>query len=99
MHGCKTVEKAFGKEMSEKHISKLINGDVQLALDVAVRLEMVIGVMAKFWNNLEAVYREKMVKAEAESAMDAAVQLENNFHIMKWLNLVGLGNERHRLVI
>ena len=32
---------------------------------------MGLGVPAKFWNNLEAVYREKIIKVEAENAMDA----------------------------
>ena len=64
-------EFAARMDMSEKHISKLVNGDVQLTPEVAVRLEMVLGVPAKFWNNLEAVYREKLIKAEAENAMDA----------------------------
>ena len=58
-------------DMSEKHISKLINGDVQLTPETAVRLEIVLGVPAKFWSNLEAIYREKIIKAEAENAMDA----------------------------
>lgn len=31
---------------------------------------MVLGVPAKFWNNLEATYREKIVKAKAENEMD-----------------------------
>lgn len=65
--------------MSEKHISRLINGEVQLTPDVAVRLEMVLGVPAKFWNNLEAVYREKLVKAEAENTMDTDAELARQF--------------------
>ncbi|MDY4969914.1 MAG: HigA family addiction module antitoxin [Lachnospiraceae bacterium] len=69
--GMSQKEFAARMDMSEKHISKLINGDVQLTPEVAVRLEMVLGVPAKFWNNLEAVYREKLIKAEAENAMDA----------------------------
>lgn len=72
--GMSRKEFAVRMDMSEKHISKLINGDVQLTPDVAVRLEMILGVPAKFWNNLEAIYREKIVKAEAENAMDADVQ-------------------------
>ena len=49
-------QKEFSERMgmSEKHISKLINGEVQLTPDVAERLELVLGVSAKFWNNLEA---------------------------------------------
>ena len=69
--GMSQKEFAARMDMSEKHISKLINGDVQLTPEVAVRLEMVLGVPAKFWNNLEAVYREKIIKVEAENDMDA----------------------------
>jgi HTH-type transcriptional regulator/antitoxin HigA len=68
-------EFAARMDMSEKHISKLINGDVQLTPEVAVRLEVVLGVPAKFWNNLEAIYREKIIKIEAENAMEADVVL------------------------
>lgn len=37
--------------MSEKHISRLINGEVQLTPDVAVRLEMVLGIPQNFGIN------------------------------------------------
>lgn len=69
--GMSQKEFAARMDMSEKHISRLINGDVQLTPEVAVRLEVVLGVPAKFWNNLEAIYREKLVKVEAENAMEA----------------------------
>ena len=58
--GMSQKEIATRMNMSEKHISKLINGDVQLTPEVAVRLEVVLGVPAKFWNNLEAIYRKKL---------------------------------------
>ena len=66
-------QKEFATRMglSEKHIGKLINGDMQLVPETAVKLEMVLGVPAKFWNNLETIYREKIVKIGAENAMDA----------------------------
>lgn len=64
--GMSQKEFAARMDMSEKHISKLINGEVKLTPEVAVRLEMVLGVPAKFWDNLEAVYREKLLKVEAE---------------------------------
>ena len=65
--GMSQKEFAARMDMSEKHI----NGDVQLTPEVSVRLEMVLGVPAKFWNNLEAIYREKLIKVEAENAMEA----------------------------
>ena len=57
-------ELATRMDMSEKHISKLINGEVPLTQDVAMRLERVFGVEASFWNGLEAAYRESILKVE-----------------------------------
>lgn len=69
--GLKQKEFALRMGMSEKHISKLINGDVQLTHDVAFRLEMVLGISANFWNKLEVIYREKLIKVKAENEMNA----------------------------
>lgn len=73
--GLSQKEFAMRMDMSEKHISKLINGEVQLTPDVACRLEMVLGIPAKFWNKLEATYREKLIKADNENKMDADKEL------------------------
>lgn len=72
-------EFAARMDMSEKHISKLINGDVQLTPDTALRLEMVLNVPAKFWNNLEAIYREKLIKVANENSMDTDVEIAKKF--------------------
>ena len=53
--------------MSEKHISNLINGSVELTPETAVRLESVLGIPAAFWNTLEANYRSDRSKAEEEN--------------------------------
>ncbi len=77
--GMSQKEFAARMDMSEKHISKLVNGEVQLTPETAVKLEMVLGVPAKLWNNLEAIYREKIIKAEAENAMDADAEIAKQF--------------------
>ena len=77
--GMSQKEFASRMDMSEKHISRLINGEVQLTHEVAYRLEMVLGLPANFWNNLEAVYREKIEKAKAENALDADKELAKKF--------------------
>ena len=41
--GMSQKEFASRMDMSEKHISRLINGEVQLTHEVAYRLEMVLG--------------------------------------------------------
>lgn len=73
--GMSQKEFAVRMDMSEKHISKLINGEVQLTPETAVRLEMVLGLPAKFWNNLEAIYREKLIKVENENKIDSDTEL------------------------
>ena len=77
--GMSQKEFAARMDMSEKHISKLINGEVKLTPEMAVRLEIVLGVPAKFWNNLEAIYREKIIKAEAENAMEVDEEMVKKF--------------------
>lgn len=77
--GMSQKEFASRMGMSEKHISHLINGEVQLTPDVAYRLELVLGLPANFWSNLEAIYREKLAKAEAENALDADKNLAKKF--------------------
>ena len=47
--GMSQKEFAARMEMSEKHISNLINGEVHLTADVAMRMEMVLGLPASFW--------------------------------------------------
>lgn len=73
--GISQKEFAARMNMSEKHISQLINGDVQLTQDVANRLEMVLGIPAYFWNNLEAIYRAAIVKVKNENTMDDDIKL------------------------
>ena len=68
----KMSQKEFANrmDMSEKHISRLINGKVELSHDVALRLESVFGIPAKFWNSLEALYRENEARVLEELDME-----------------------------
>ena len=77
--GMTQKEFAARMAMSEKHISKLINGEVRLTPDVAMRLEMVLGIPAQFWNNLESIYREKLERARAENEMEEDIKLVKKF--------------------
>ena len=77
--GMSQKEFASRMDMTTKHISQLINGEVHLTPDVAVRLEMVLGIPAKFWNNLEANYQARIVKANAENEMEEDKKLSRCF--------------------
>lgn len=77
--GMTQKEFAVRMDLSEKHISRLINGEVRLTPDVALRLESVLGVPAEFWNNLESRYRERLARVEEENAMEADQKMASHF--------------------
>jgi len=76
----KMKQKEFAARLgvSEKHVSKLINGEVQLTIEMARKLEMVLGVPTQFWCSLEAIYREDIAKIKEENAMDEDIVIVNN---------------------
>ena len=86
--GMTQKEFAVRMDMSEKHISQLINGDVQLTPNVALRLEAVLGIPASFWENLENIYQEKLARAREENAMDADKEIIKQ---MPYSEMVRLG--------
>ena len=67
--GMSQKELASCMAVSDEYVNHLINGEVQLTPDIANRLEIVLGIPASFWNNLEAIYREKLIKIAAENAI------------------------------
>ena len=73
--------------MSEKHICKLVNGEVQLTVDVAKRLEMVLGPSVQFWCKLEAFYREAIVQANEENAMEADIAMAKKLPYTEMMKL------------
>ena len=83
------MQKDFAQRMdlSEKHISHLINGKVELTQDVALRLEYVLGISAGFWNNLEAIYREKLLKVKEENELEEEINLLPLFPYSKMMSL------------
>ena len=70
-------------DFSQKHVSHLINGTVQLTPEVAYRLEMVFGIPARFWNNLEAIYREKLVQIEHQKEIEKEYEIARQFPYQK----------------
>ncbi len=71
------TQKEFAERMgySEKHISRLINGYVELTPGLAVRLESVLGLSAKFWLNLEAEYRINLERVKYENEIQEDIAL------------------------
>ncbi len=78
-------QKEFAARMglSEKHVSHLLNGKVELTQDVALRLEVVLGIPAGFWNNLEAIYREKIERLNDSNFPDSEWEIASRFPYAK----------------
>ena len=85
--GMTQKEFAARMDMSQKHVSKLVNGEVQLTPDTARKLELVLGVPASFWSNLEAHYRDQLAKAAAENEMDEDIELSKLFPYREMMRL------------
>jgi len=61
--------------MSTKHISQLINGKVPLTHQTTLKLESVLGIPARFWNNLEAIYQEDLARIEQEIELEEELSI------------------------
>lgn len=57
--GISQSEFAAKMEMSEESLNRLLDGGARLTSEIAAKLENVLGVPAKFWINLETIYRKK----------------------------------------
>jgi addiction module HigA family antidote len=51
-------------ELTEQTLIRIFKGDQPISYTTASRLELVTRVPARFWNNLEAQYREQLAKLE-----------------------------------
>jgi addiction module HigA family antidote len=61
--GMSNAELARRTELSEKHVSQLVNAHVPLSIDVAFKLEQALGIPANFWLNLESNYRAEQKRS------------------------------------
>ncbi len=60
--GMTQKEFAIRMDISEKHLTHIIKGSVELTRDIACKLELILGIESSFWLNLENSYREALAK-------------------------------------
>ena len=94
-------EFALRMGMTEKHVSKLINGEVQLTVETSVRLETVLGIPAAEWNAMEASYRESKIRWDGERLAERDVALAQCFPYAEMTRLgwvPGVKNDREKVL-
>jgi len=69
--GMSNAELARRTELSEKHVSQLVNAKVPLSMDVAFKLEQVLGIPASLWLSLESTYRAEQKRAAQREDLKA----------------------------
>lgn len=57
-------------DLSPKHVNQLLHGLVALSPPVAQRLELVTGVPARMWSQLEALYQSDLQRLQARRDLD-----------------------------
>lgn len=85
--GMHQVELARRAELSEKHVSQLVNGRVPLSVDVALKLERVLGIPAHFWVNLESNFRAEQARKESREALKAYADWVRKFPMPEMVRL------------
>jgi HTH-type transcriptional regulator / antitoxin HigA len=79
--GMSNAELARRTELSEKHVSQLVNARVPLSMDVAFKLEQVLGIPANFWLSLESNYRAEQKRAAHRKQLKAYADWMRRFPV------------------
>ncbi len=57
-------------------LNRIFNGDQPITYETANKLELVTGVPARMWNNLEVQYREQLTKIAEGERLKADLELQ-----------------------
>lgn len=68
--GMSRADLARRTELSLEHIDQLIEGLVPLSTDIALRLERVTGVPARFWLKRESTYQERRARFAEQGKLE-----------------------------
>lgn len=68
--GMNQKELAARLDITQKHLSNIMNGNAPITYDTALKLEIVIGPSAQFWMNLESNYQLTKARLEEQERLD-----------------------------
>ncbi len=64
-------ELAIRTGLTVQSLNRIFKGDQPITCESANRLELALGVTARYWNNLEAQYQEQLAKLEERKRLEA----------------------------
>lgn len=65
---------AAGLDMTVQSLNRIFNGEEAISPETAARLEMVMGIPARFWNSLQTHYAASLTKQEEEEHLAEEMQ-------------------------
>lgn len=68
--GMSQKELARRTGLTEQSLIRILRGEQPISYETANRLELTTGVPARFWNNLEAQYREQLAKIKEQKRLE-----------------------------
>jgi HTH-type transcriptional regulator/antitoxin HigA len=70
----------------KKTINEIIQGKTAITPDTALQLDRVLGIPARFWNNLEQQYRHFLIQQEEKNRLSNQVEWLQNFPLREMIN-------------
>lgn len=70
----KQAELAVRTGLSVQTLNRIFNGEQPITYETANKLELVTGVPARMWNNLEAQYREQLTKIAEREQLNTSIE-------------------------
>lgn len=66
-------ELAEKMDRPSKIINEIIKGKAAITTEIALQLEMVLGIPANFWNNRDRLYREFLAKQDKNQLLSSSI--------------------------
>jgi HTH-type transcriptional regulator / antitoxin HigA len=79
--GMTQVELAQRTARPPKTINEIIKGKAAITAETALQLERVLGISARFWNGLEATYRDGLARQQAQIELETHAAWIDGFPI------------------
>jgi antitoxin HigA-1 len=73
-YGLSNYKLAKAMDISETHIGRIVNGKTGITADIAMRLQIIFGMSAKTWLNMQTTYDLLVLEAKGASKIAKSVK-------------------------
>lgn len=91
------VELSERSGISNNTIRELIKGKASLTYEIALKLELVLGIPARFWNNQEQHYRESLARETEKQRLQSQLEWLKLFPIRAMSDLGWIRRTRNKI--